>query len=73
MRRRQRKKLHLAEFIALGFYVTGTLRSGAYSDQLLDDWIDFVESRGLRCGGSFALAGHRHALLRRARPSDVYR
>ena len=56
MKKRLRKKRHLAEFQALGFYVTGTLDDAlddAKADRLLDDWIEFIESRGLVCGGGF--------------------
>lgn len=56
MRKRLRKKLHLAEFQSLGFLVSGRLCEpidGARIDRLLDDFIGFIESRGLVCGGGF--------------------
>lgn len=56
MRRRLRKKLHLGEFQALGFEVGGTLvdqLDDVQADRLLEDWMVFVESRGLVCGGGF--------------------
>ena len=57
MKKRLRKKLRLREFQALGFGVTGTLAESvddARLDRLLDEIIEFVESRGLVCGGGLS-------------------
>ena len=57
MKKRLRKKLHLGEFQVLGFEVTGALAESvedAGLDGLLDDLIDFVESRDLVCGSALS-------------------
>lgn len=54
MKRRLRKKKHVAEFRELGFEVTARLRNGlsqAEFDALLGRWIDAIEARGLGFGG----------------------
>jgi uncharacterized protein YggL (DUF469 family) len=54
VKRRLRKKKHVAEFREFGFEVTAELRGGlsqAAFDALLDRWIDAIEARGLSFGG----------------------
>jgi len=52
-KQRIRKKRRLGEFKELGFEIRGTFTPGVNHDRLLDDLIDFVESRDLGIGGSF--------------------
>jgi uncharacterized protein YggL (DUF469 family) len=55
--RRQRKKLHIAEFQEFGFSVQATLRDPhADFDALLDAFIECVEARGLVVGGGIGEA-----------------
>lgn len=58
MKKRLRKKLHLAEYRALGFRVEGVLidsLDAEGSDRMFDDWINFIEARGITCGGGMSL------------------
>ena len=58
MKRRLRKKLHLAEFTEFAFDVRATFvppLDGAQNEAFLDRLIDAVEARGLRFGGGVAL------------------
>ena len=52
-KRRLRKKLHVGEFQELGFEVRFSWRSDAEHDfdEKLNEWIDFVESKGWAFGG----------------------
>ncbi len=55
MNRRQRKKLHVAEFKQLGFTLAGSFRpQEATYDDFLDEFLVFAESRKLLVGGSFS-------------------
>ena len=54
MKKRLRKKLHLGEFQALCFRATARLAERAEDtrlDGLLVDFVEFIESRDLLCGG----------------------
>ena len=62
MRKRLRKKLHVGEFQVFGFRITGMLAESVdhgRANRLFDEWIEFIESRGLFCGGSIDQRGGR--------------
>lgn len=70
MKRRLRKKLHLAEFQSLGFRVEATLKVKATSasdddSAWWDAMIELVEQRGMACGGGGVLSP---TLFQRQRP-----
>jgi len=57
MNKRLRKKLHKGEFQELCFEVTWKIKDESNVDQVLDDFIEFVESIKLGCGGGCSKNG----------------
>jgi len=55
MKKRLRKKLKIAEFQELGFFVTGTFNpvEEAALDIFFEKLIEFAEANGMQCGGGY--------------------
>jgi len=55
MKKRLRKKLKIAEFKELGFFVTGTFNTVEESvlDLFFEKLIEFAEANGMQCGGGY--------------------
>lgn len=72
MNKRLRKKLHKGEFQELGFEVTFNLNEPRESiDQWFNNWITFIESISLECGGGGGFNGEHEYFITKYKNSCV--